>query len=171
MVLMLGVPSERPPSRRHNVSGRIDAAAVSHGPRKHLVVGCEAIICEGDRTKRLLEQFPCLYSIEQLEKKYAKEYLARRTRQIGAIDDVPDKILAGSVGGPIGIGKFIGCKHRVGGPRPSLAARAAKKNVLPFGGEAPIALIDLRGLGGREMAQNDRIPHDNTARFTGERSD
>ena len=106
--------------------------------------------------ERAFQQFPGLDLVEQLEQQNAKEHFARRLRQVVAIDDVPDQILADAVGGPIGVGELIGREHGIVGPGPRLAARSAEEDVLPFGSEAPIALIDLRDFGGREMAQNDR---------------
>ena len=77
-------------------------------------------------------------------------------RQIVAIDDVPDQILADPIGGAIGVGELVDREHRIAGPGAHLAARAPEEHRLAFGGEAPIALIDLRDLGGREMTQDDR---------------
>src|SRR6478672_2827963 len=124
MVLMLGGPAECTASRWHDVSGRIDAAAVTHCPRKHLVVSREAVIFEEDWPKRSLQQFPGLDLVEQLEQQDTKKDFARRTRQIGSIDDVPNKILAHPIRSPISISELIGHEHHVAGPRPGRAARS-----------------------------------------------
>ena len=127
MVLVLGGPAESAAARRHDVGGRIDATPVPHRAREHLVIRCEAIVLEGDRAERAFQQLPGLDLVEQLEQQDAKEHFARRLRQVVAIDDMPDQILADPIGRAIGVGKLVGREHRIAGPgRVSPRARRKK---------------------------------------------
>ena len=74
---MLRGPAECASPRWHNVSRRIDAAALTHRPREHIIVACEAVVFERNGTKRPLQQLPGLDLVEQFEKQDAEEDFAR----------------------------------------------------------------------------------------------
>ena len=93
----------------------------------------KAVIFEGNRAQGSFEKLPGGDLVEHFEEKHAEHDFTGRARQIRAVDDVTNEVLAYPVRGAIGVSELVRRQDRVVSPGWSLAAMASKEDLLPVG--------------------------------------
>jgi hypothetical protein len=127
-------------SGRHDIGGGVDAPPGLHRAVKNAIVPLGFELGGGQGPQGTCQEFPRLNLIEQLEPECPEEDFLGMLAAI--VNDVPDKVLADPIRGPVGVGEAMPLKDEVVTPGGRRAVQTAEENVLSLDSKPPVGVKD-----------------------------